>query len=220
MSSIVNPVGPEEPSTYWRRRAMVGVALLVFLLLLWWIIRALFGSDSEAPTDGTTPSPDSSAAASSTPTPAASPSESAVAATTSSAGAGREAVARCADADIDVVLKATSRSTATGAGMRVTLTVVNTGEDPCRRDVGAGANELLVTSGSQVIWSSDACQPGKGSDSVTLKPSKPWSTSASWPGKVTGRVCPADQPVAKAGTYRVQGRNGSVQSAVVRFSVT
>lgn len=215
----MNPVGPEEPSTYWRRRAIVLVALLVVLLLMWWIIRAVFGSDPESPTDGATPSPDSSASASSAPTPTASPSGSAVAATTST-GDSSQAVARCADADIDVVLKAASRSTAAGAGLRLTMTVVNTGVNPCRRDVGAGANELLVTSGSQVIWSSDACLVGKGSDSVTLKPSKPWATTASWPGKVTGRACPAEQPVAKAGTYRVQGRNGSVQSAVVRFSVT
>lgn len=216
MSSFLNPVGPEEPSTYWRRRAIVVVALLVILLLLWWIFKALFGSDSESPPDGATPAPSSAAMASVTPT--ASPSSAAPTATTPSGAAS--AVARCAESDIDVLVGTAGGSTASGEGMRLTLKVVNTGKAPCRRDVGAGANELVVTSGSAVIWSSESCQPGRGSDSVTLKPAKPWTTSASWPGRVTTRDCPADQPVAKAGTYRVQGRNGSVQSALVRFVVS
>lgn len=217
MSSFLNPVGPEEPSTYWRRRAIVAVAPLVVLLLLWWMVKSLLGSDSE--TDGSTPSPSPSSAALATPTPA-SQSQATVAATTRSAGSSAAVIARCAEGDIDVLVGVAGTSAASGEGMRLTLKVTNTGTAPCRRDVGAGANELLVTSGSAVIWSSESCQPGKGSDSVILKPSKSWSTSANWSGRVTGRACPADQPVARVGTYRVQGRNGSVKSTLVRFSVT
>ena len=29
MSSVINPVGPEEPGVYWRRRLLVGLGVLV-----------------------------------------------------------------------------------------------------------------------------------------------------------------------------------------------
>jgi hypothetical protein len=100
-----------------------------------------------------------------------------------------------------------------------TLTVTNTGSAACNRDVGAGANELRITSGSVLVWSSDFCNPSKAKDIQALEPGKPFTTSATWPGKITKKGCPADQPTAQAGGYKVVARNGAVESEPVAFAI-
>jgi hypothetical protein len=45
------------------------------------------------------------------------------------------------------------------------------------------------------------------------------TTSVTWPGTITAEGCPADQPTAQAGSYRVVARNGSVESEPVSFTV-
>jgi hypothetical protein len=103
--------------------------------------------------------------------------------------------------------------------MALTLTVTNTGTAACNRDVGAGANELRITSGSVLVWSSDFCNPSKATDVQALEPGKPFTTSVTWPGTIIEEGCPADQPQAQAGSYRVVGRNGAVDSEPVTFTV-
>jgi hypothetical protein len=106
-----------------------------------------------------------------------------------------------------------------GGEMALTLSVTNTGSAACTRDVGAGANELRVTSGSVLVWSSDFCNPSKATDVQVLEPGKPFTTSATWPGTITEKSCPADQPRAQAGGYQVVARNGAIESEPVAFAV-
>jgi hypothetical protein len=103
--------------------------------------------------------------------------------------------------------------------MALTMTVTTTGSEACTRDVGAGANELRITSGSALVWSSDFCNPSDASAPTVLVPGTPWSTSITWPGKVTAKDCPASQPDAQPGSYKVVARNGSVESAPAPFTV-
>jgi hypothetical protein len=110
-------------------------------------------------------------------------------------------------------------STTVGSGLTLSLNVENTGSAACTRDLGAGANEIRVTSGSVLVWSSDFCNPSDASDVVTLAPGEGVTTSVTWPGTVTAEGCPADQPTAQAGSYRVVARNGAVESEPVSFTV-
>jgi hypothetical protein len=103
--------------------------------------------------------------------------------------------------------------------MALTLTVTNTGSAPCNRDVGAGANEMRITSGSALVWSSDFCNPSEAADIQALAPGKPFTTSVTWQGTVTQEGCPADQPQAQAGSYNAIARNGAVESEPVPFVV-
>jgi hypothetical protein len=103
--------------------------------------------------------------------------------------------------------------------MGLTLTVTNTGSAACTRDVGAGANELQVTSGSTLVWSSDFCNPSKAKDLQQLDPGEAWSTSLAWPGTVVAKGCPANPPVAQAGSYRAVARNGDIEGEPVPFTV-
>jgi hypothetical protein len=189
VSSVVNPVGPEEPSTYWRRRAAVIVGLLVVLWLGWWLLQAAFGSNDEQSAEAPSPSPSPSASVS------------------------------CVDSDIAVTVATSASTTTVGGGMALTLTVTNTGSAACSRDVGAGANELTISSGSVLVWSSDFCNPSKATDVQALDPGKPFTTSVTWPGTITEKGCPATQPQAQAGSYRVVARNGAVESEPVAFTV-
>jgi cytoskeletal protein RodZ len=218
VSTVKNPVGPESPNTYWLRRAVVLVVLVVILFLGWLLLRALFGSSAEPEAQpasaSTSPaasaSPDADESVSASPVPSASdtsPSSSPSASTT------------CSDSDIEVGASTQSTSTSVGAGMGLTMTVANTGDAACNRDVGAVANELRITSGSALVWSSDFCSPSTKSDVVALVPGTPFTTSVSWSGTITAKDCPADQPQAQPGTYKVRARNGDVKSKSVTFTV-
>lgn len=230
MSSVINPRGPEEPSTYWRRRAVVLVVLLVVLWLLWMLFSAALGSNDEpaadspspTPSFGLTISPDPSASSpeASDPEASASPdSASASASASPTPSPSPSATGACRDGDIEVVAGTSAASTTVGAGLGVSMTVTTTGSAACTRDVGAGANELRITSGSVLVWSSDFCNPSDASSETVLEPGTPWSTSVTWPGTVTAKSCPADQPTAQPGTYRVVARNGTVESEPVVFTV-
>jgi hypothetical protein len=227
VSSVVNPVGPEEPSTYWRRRAAVIVGLLIVLWLGWWLLQAAFGSNDEAPAAAPSESPSFGLSMSASPDeeatgdadPSASAAPSASGSASPSPSPSPSASADCVDSDIAVSAATASSTTTVGGGMGLTLTVTNTGPAACNRDVGAGANELRITSGSVLVWSSDFCNPSKAKDVQALEPGKPFTTSVTWPGTVTEEGCPANQPQAQAGGYKVVARNGSVESEPVAFAV-
>ncbi len=225
----MNPVGPEQPSTYWRRRAVVIVVLLVLLWVSWLVLRTAFGlgGDPQAGTPAPSPSfglsmspePDASPepSGSGPPDPSASPDASA--STLAAPSPSPSATAACTDADIAVSVSTAGSSTSVGSGMALTMTVTNTGDSPCTRDLGAGANELRITSGSAVVWSSDFCNATTAKDPQDLAADKAFTTSVTWPGRVTAKDCPADQPVAQPGSYRVTARNGKVESEPVTFTV-
>jgi hypothetical protein len=224
VSSVVNPVGPEEPSTYWRRRAAAVVGLLVVLWLGWWLLQAAFGSNDE-PT-ALEPSAEPSFGLTMSPSPGDEPAEGDVDPSAAPAGSASptaspspSASADCLEADIAVSAATAGATTTVGGGLGLTLTVTNTGTAACNRDVGAGANELRITSGSVLVWSSDFCNPSKATDVQALEPGTPFTTSVTWPGTVTEKGCPADQPVAQPGGYKVVARNGAVESEPVAFAV-
>jgi hypothetical protein len=81
-------------------------------------------------------------------------------------------------------------------------------------------NELVITSGSARVWSSDDCNEGGSAQVVTLKPDQSYSVSVTWLGRVSKKGCPADQPLADAGTYKLTGRNGDVKSDPATFALT
>lgn len=211
-------MGPEQPNTYWRRRAAVLVALLVVMWLAWWLLNAAFGSSDE-PESEPSASPSVGLTSSPTPVPVPSASASGTALPLAASSAASPDPARCATSAVAVAASPASQSTGVGQGIEVTMSVTNTGEQACRRDVGSGANEVVITSGSVLVWSSDFCSSSDARDQMLLEPGTPFNAVATWPGKVTGPDCAVGQPVAQAGTYRVVARNGSVESEPVTFTV-
>lgn len=211
MSLHWQPVGPEPASTYWTRRAAVA---LVALLVLYGVVSLLTGDDGSetlgqggaTPTSSAEPLPSESAAA----TPSASPG----AAATPSAEA-----APCADTDIAVTAATERDSYPTGAEPTLVLTVLNTSDRACRRDLGPGAAELLVTSGSDRIWSSDDCSPGGAPGSAVLDPGKSDVTRLTWAGTRSRPGCEGPKSPIEPGTYVVSARIGDLRVEGSAFSV-
>jgi len=230
--SLLHPIGPLPEVTYWRRRVAVTGTAVACLLLAG---HAVAGGDS-GPRRATvaasslsapvvTPSADPSATAgpaagASVAPPAAQPEAAPAAATATpiSTPIG-DAVAECPDAALTVTTSTDKPSYPVGSAVRLTLGVRNTGSVACRRDLGAAAMGLVVTSGSDRIWSSIDCGQG-GSSIVTLAPGESRAVQATWAGLRSKPGCPAQPPAGAAGTYRVNGRVGTLSVPGAAFRLT
>lgn len=204
MSSLLNPVGPEPASTYWRRRIAVILGVLVVLLLLWWLISPGGGT----PTAGTSPTPLPTLA---TATPSASASASPSASTVSGAP--------CQDSDLAVTVTSEQTSYSVGSPVAFIMKITNNGAVPCSRDVGPAANTFTITSGDVDVWSSDACSPSSETQVEEIPPGEAYAVKGTWDGTVTANGCGASATPAQAGAYKVQAANGDLTSEQLPFTL-
>lgn len=200
MSNVLRPVGPEPPKVYWIRRLVV-VALVVLLVV---IVASLFsggGGDGADPSASPTPTEDV------TEDPSQTPDEDADA-------ADAEAV-DCLPENLTVALTPATRVWTVGTAPTFTATVTNTGSTPCTVDTGADHVELLVTSGSDRIWSSVDC-PSETAEASRLRLLRPGAEDVDpavvWPGVRSAEECPTGLPTPRAGTYRAVLTVGEVAS--------
>ena len=211
VSTLLHPSGPEPASVYWIRRAAILAVLLTVVVLLWWTLGALFGGGGDEP--ATEPGAQPSASASASPAASGDP-------TSSSPAADAEPVA-CLDSAIAVEATTDASTYAVGSTPRLTLTISNTGDVACKRDVGPKANELEITSGGYHVWSSDDCNASSKSKVVVLEPGDKVASSITWNGRLSQKGCPdGEGAVAKAGRYDLVGRNGKVTSEPTPFALT
>lgn len=208
MSSVIKPVGPEEPQIYWRRRALVGGIAVVVLVLLWFLLWPK-GSDPE-------PAP---AAAPASAAPSTAPSEAPVASPSASPSSSALSGDECADADVKVAVTANESSYPTGVDPKLTMSITNAGTLSCQRDVGSQANEIIVSSGGVRVWSSDDCSTNAAPDVVTLKAGEAASVTVDWPRTGSDPGCANTGTPAAAGAYDAVGRNGKVQSTKTTFTL-
>lgn len=204
----LRPVGPLPAAIYWRRRAAVLLAVLLVAAL---VAVPLGNAGDDGPagdaTGDRTADPSAGAAE-----PSAEPtSDAAAAAPTAPAGPDPSTVTPCPDDALEVSATSDAADHPVGAQVRLTLTVRNTGAAGCRRALGQGAVELIVTSGADRIWSSDDCAPGGPQDEVVLEPGATRTARATWPTRRSAPGCPPDQPAAQPGTYQVTARVGELR---------
>lgn len=195
----MNPVGPEEPSTYWRRRLLAGLGALIVLIIFFLVLRSC--SSDPAPTAApVTPS-----------SPAPEPSGS-----TSGSVDGE-----CADSDIEVTIQPNNGTTfPTGTPITFTMSIKNTSQEPCQRNVGTKPNTVLIESNGQQIWSSDDCAPPGQDDIKTIEPGDIFQLNATWDQKQSQTGCPAGQPTAPSGSYQAVGMNDQVKSTPAAFTIS
>ena len=216
---MLRPVGPQPPSVYWLRRLLALLVVVALVLAVRWVITRVTSSTTTAtpsvsPTPSQTPTPTPTRTP--TPTTSSKPTTSATASPTSTV----VAVAACTDKDISVTASTDAATYPVGSTPRLRMRIQNTSSKPCKRDVGAPQNELVITSGSPRVWSSDDCFPGGQPLVQTIQPGQSYSVTVTWLGKLSQKGCPPNQPAAKAGSYKVTGRNGTVVSAPAVFSLT
>ena len=218
MSTVIHPTGPQSPGVYWFRRVVVILVLIALLLGVRWLLTGRGGdSPAASPTGPTGPTVTASTPAPSASTTSAKPSASATSASPKPSGTG---VVACTKSQIAVTASTDAASYPVGSTPRLRMKIENTSDKACTRDIGAAQNELLITSGSVRVWSSDDCNPGGTAQVVTMNPGQSYSVSVTWLGRLSKKGCPADQPLAAKGTYTLTGRNGDVTSAPATFALT
>ncbi|MBX3311855.1 MAG: hypothetical protein KF916_02995 [Microbacteriaceae bacterium] len=152
MSSFLNPVGPQSSQVYWRRRLVVGVALLAVLVIIFLIVFRPGGETPIVPDNTDDPNG-------------------------TSTEAPPEEVA-CAPADILIEAVSDRSSYSSSQQPELSMTITNRGFLPCTLNVGSTQQKLVVTSGSETYWTSTDCQVDPVDDVRILQPSVPLQTSA------------------------------------------
>lgn len=197
MSTIRNPVGPLPRSVYWRRRLILllgVVAVIVVIVLI--VVRPGSGDPAPAPT-GTE---------SSTPAPSGT--------STSAAGSPEDP---CPVSAIRLTPVTDASSYSEGVNPMVSMLIENTGTTACTFDVGTGAQEYLITSGSDRIWSSKDCQSSPTSSPMVLQPRDALATTPfAWDRTRSATdTCDGERPAVTAGgaSYHLEVHLGEAVSA-------
>lgn len=193
-------MGPLPAGTYWARRAgVLGVPLVLLL-----VASSCLGSGGDPDTVSQGPGPTPSRSASATPATA----------TTPSAGAPAAPVTTCPDAVLLVGLDAAPDT----SPRRFEVTVTNRGTVACRRDLGPGAVQLVVTSGQDRIWARSDCTPA-AREVATLAPGASRAIRVAWDRKRSRPGCTGTRAPATTGTYRVTGTVGGVALPTEVFQI-
>lgn len=221
MSTFRNPVGPQSPATYWRRRLMVVlglVAVIVVVVLI--VVRP--GSDAADAKSGSSSSDQGSVGG-------AADGGDAVAAGDDETDAAASADAEQPATPIDpkackpgvITIEAVTDKVTYAAGEKplISMKVTNTGGAECDLAVGTDIQEFRITSGSEQYWSSLDCQATAAPQTVTIAPGDegamsttpiPWDRTRSDPA-----TCDGDRPAVPAGgaSYHLTVQLGELQSA-------
>lgn len=236
----MHPVGPASPVVYWRRRAAIAILALLLVAGVYSVIGALTsaagdGTDADqamvqtdAQIDGRSGDPaagggtDDDAGdgprAGDSATPPAATGTSTTASSTSDATAPPAAAAgACEPGSLAATVTTDDARYSPDAVPVLTLTVRNDSEAPCEVEVGSIAAELVVTSGSDRVWSSDDCEQQGASRVVSIGPGDEDATTVQWRRERSAPGCADDLPAPRPGTYLVTGRLGEVTSEGVSF---
>jgi len=202
MSTILRPVGPQPARVYWLRRAVVVGALVLVVLLLWSMVRGAGGGDAAADD-----APDTAQA---TEPVAEEPAED-----------GDDAARTCAAADLTLVVTADAATYAAGANPTFTVRITNTSDSSCTVDAGEKTRELLVTSGSDRIWSSLDCVADDAPERVLLLPAgaSDEPVSVAWPRVRSNEQCGEGLPAPRPGTYHVVAKLVGAESQPATFTL-
>jgi hypothetical protein len=235
MSSLLRPIGHLPPSVYWVRRALLGVLLLVLVVVL---LRVLGGDPKPAASTGplSTPTPattlsvrssiagppgtsssgDSGSTSTSVGTPGGTPTPGA---DTRSTTAPRRADGRCTGTSVQVSVVPVARRVSAGRPLNVQVNLSTNRADGCAATIDPGQLVVTVTSGKDRIWSTAHCGRAIPRATLALSAGKPSTTTVTWDGRRSAANCPANQSMARPGTYVVQATYAGQASTEQAFHV-
>ena len=194
MSTVIHPVGPEEPKVYWVRRLVAVLVGVVLVVLAAAIISSMFGGDPDDPT---------APVAESEETPAA---DDPAVATPVACEAGQLALA----------VTTPAASFPAGTPVTFSVSITNASQVECTVDAGEASRGILVTSGSDRIWSNLDC-PAEGTVErmLLLPPGGVDVVDTSWGRVRSDEACTANLPEPRPGTYKaVVSLNGATSPEV------
>jgi len=220
-------VGPLPAAVYWRRRAVVLGGVLVAALLVSYACTS-GPKTSASGNPNATKSASAAATGANVPANVVSPSVSPSASPSSSAtaAASDEPVdpRACTDAELKVTAKPVATTVNRGTSLLIYLLIKNVSDRTCTRDIGPDLQELRVVQGAERIWSSDDCDPPRGSNVHTFQQGLEVSFNVEWNGKMstscstTVKRTPTG-PAPDPGKYQVVGRVGTKLSDAVTLTI-
>ncbi len=178
MSTFRNPVGPQPPKVYWRRRLLVALGLLAIIVI---VVLIIVRPASTAPTTPGASGPGS--------TPSAAPSST------------NPANAKACDPTKVVVTASTdSNSYAAGVNPVLTFALKSTDTVACTFSAGSDVQEFTIKSGTELYWSSKDCQTSPVAAQVLLQPFVPFAgASVTWDRtRSSTSTCSAARPQVPA----------------------
>jgi hypothetical protein len=102
---------------------------------------------------------------------------------------------------------------------QLNLRIRNVSDRTCKRDVGAGPQELhIVNSAGATVWSSDNCQSGAGSDVRSFGPNIEASFALGWDGAGNTAGCTSTAKLPD-GNYQIVAKLDTKVSAPVAFTI-
>lgn len=205
MNVWLRPAGPEPPQVYWTRRLVIlGGAVLVVVLAVTLIASALRGAADDADADE--------------------PEEETLADEpgTDETEAPASGTRTCTAADLTLVVDSDASAYAAGAQPNLTVMITNTGSNSCAIDAGAEQLELLITSGSDRIWSSLDCVAEDSPERLLLLAAgdADTGTAVSWARIRSNAECEADLAAPRLGWYRAVAKLAGAESEPESFELT
>jgi hypothetical protein len=220
VDGLTRPVGELPPEIYWRRRLVSGAFLVLAILVLYYLVRSLFGGGDGPTTPGatTTTSPGVTTSASPGVTTSAGPTAGASGAPT----ADLTAVRKCGAADVTIILTATTHDWPGTTEPSFAGAVRQSAATQCVLDTASSDAELLVTSGAVRQWSNLDCAkaPLLTAEKFLLKPGDTATLSATWPRVRSEASCPTTLKAPGAGTYRATLTVQGITSDQAVFALT
>lgn len=207
MSTVLHPVGPQPDRVYWVRRIVVLALLVVAASLVFSFVRGAMAPASAGDDPGESTGEVPVAPADAVTDPADAVTDPAV------------GPVACAPADLTVALTTDARSYAAGAPVAFSVAVTNTGAGACVVDAADAQREVVITSGTDRIWSSLDC-PVDGTEQLHLLESGARVDSAiTWARTRSATDCPADLPEPQPGTYSAVATTHGATSAAAVFDL-
>jgi hypothetical protein len=196
MSTFRNPVGPQAPAVYWRRRLLVALCLVAVIVV---IVLIIVKPGSGTPTGGT---------GGSNPTP------------TSTVSTDPDDVAACDPAKITVEAVTNAVAYDPGVNPELQLVLKSTATTACTIQAGSDVQVFTITSGDEVIWKSTDCQVDPKEQLQLLNPGVPVSTpSLTWDRtRSSPDTCdqPRDQVTAGGASYHLAVAIGDIESETTK----
>lgn len=204
MSALMHPVGPRPARVYWRRRIVLLALLAVVAIVAATMLNGRGDAHAaEDPPGGSgadqqTPAPQTSESAESTTGPVA-----------------------CGEGSLSITLAADQRTYAAGANPVFTVTLTNTSDASCVVDAGEASRGILITSGTDRIWSSLDCPATENAKRTLLLPAGGRDESVvTWTRIRSAEGCTDGLPAPKAGTYQAVASVAGVSSTAAVFDLS
>lgn len=202
MSTVLHPVGPRPPQVYWVRRLVVLAALVGVVAVLWAVLGrgAATADGASGAGTGADASQDAGGGGDEVTADAADDAGDAA------VDAPQEPVADqgplvCAPADLTLALTTDARAYPAGAHPTFTVALTNAGGVACTVDADAAQREILITSGSDRIWSSLDCPPTAAPNLLLLEPGARTDAPVLWDRTRSDVGCAGGLPEPRPGTY-------------------